>query len=415
MKKLLAYFLPNYYQQADMDSRRRIRLGVSIAISFIPLTLLFLPFFFFVLHDRVASFAFFFVVLFSIAGLFLLRKEIISFNVFVNYYIIIAVCIHTLNVCTTGGTGSAMISGYLVMPLLAALMLSRFATLIWSILCCTIIIILGIIEKYFGFQFLPSFPNSIATESHVVLAVTICIVAMTFIMLMQSNLDITLVELKERNKELATAYKDSENLLLNILPSEVAREIKVSGHSAPKTFSMVTVMFTDFEDFTSVSQNVSAELLVSELDYCFSAFDNIIHNYTIEKIKTIGDSYMCASGMPALNYSHASDMLKAALDIKKFMDNRKKEKESKDEFCFKIRIGIHTGPVVAGIVGVKKYSYDIWGDTVNVAARMESSGEAGKVNISGTTYELVKNKFNCVYRGKVPAKNKGEIDMYFVL
>jgi class 3 adenylate cyclase len=177
---------------------------------------------------------------------------------------------------------------------------------------------------------------------------------------------------------------------------------------------MVTVLFTDFKDFTSISQRVSAELLVSELDYCFSAFDNIIKKSGIEKIKTIGDSYMCASGLPMLSYTHAADMLNAAIEIRTFMTDRKKEKELRGEFCFEVRIGIHTGPVVAGIVGVNKYSYDIWGDTVNIASRMETSGEAGKVNISGTTYELVKDKFKCIYRGKVQAKNKGEIDMYFV-
>jgi adenylate cyclase len=208
--------------------------------------------------------------------------------------------------------------------------------------------------------------------------------------------------------------KRSDDLLLNILPAEVAEEIKTQGRSNPKTFSMATVMFTDFKDFTAVSERVSGELLVAELDYCFSAFDNIIQKYRVEKIKTVGDSYICASGLPVLNYTHAADMVNAAIEIKNFMLNRKKEKEAKGEIPFEIRIGIHTGPVVAGIVGVKKFAYDIWGDTVNLAARMESSGEAGKINISGSTYQLVKDKFNCVHRGKIQAKNKGEVDMYFV-
>ena len=219
--------------------------------------------------------------------------------------------------------------------------------------------------------------------------------------------------LSQRNR-INKEKKRSDELLLNILPDEVANEIKQSGRSQPKTFSMVTVMFTDFVDFTRVSQNISAELLVAELDHCFSAFDKIVQQYKIEKIKTVGDAYLCASGLPVSNFTHATDMVNAAIEIRNFMLERKKEKELKGEIPFQIRIGIHTGPVVAGIVGVKKYSYDIWGDTVNVAARMEQNSEAGKINMSGSTHELVKDKFRSEHRGKISAKNKGEIDMYFV-
>jgi adenylate cyclase len=224
------------------------------------------------------------------------------------------------------------------------------------------------------------------------------------------------IRLKDTRRSKAIIQKEkerSDELLLNILPNEVAEELKQTGTCRAKTFSMVTVMFTDFKDFTNVSEKVSAELLVDEINYCFSAFDHIIQKYRIEKIKTVGDAYMCVSGLPVLNYTHAFDVVSAAIEIRNFMRTRKKEKESKGEIPFEIRIGIHTGPVVAGIVGVKKFQYDIWGDTVNLAARMESSGAAGQVNISGTTYSLVKDKFNCTHRGKIAAKNKGEIDMYF--
>ena len=222
-----------------------------------------------------------------------------------------------------------------------------------------------------------------------------------------------LLFLSQRNK-IKKEKMRSDELLLNILPDEVANEIKESGSSKPKTFSMVTVMFTDFKDFTSVSQNISGELLVAELDYCFSAFDRMLQKYKIEKIKTVGDAYLCASGLPVSSFTHATDMVSIALEIRNFMLERKKEKELRGEVPFELRIGIHTGPVVAGIVGVKKYAYDIWGDTVNLAARLEQHSEPGKINISGSTYELVKDKFNCVHRGKIEAKNKGEIDMYFV-
>ncbi|MEO8146490.1 MAG: adenylate/guanylate cyclase domain-containing protein [Bacteroidia bacterium] len=219
---------------------------------------------------------------------------------------------------------------------------------------------------------------------------------------------------EEERLKTEAAKKQSEELLLNILPSEIADEIKRTGTATAKSFTMVTVMFTDFKDFTSVSEKVSAELLVDEIHTCFSAFDHIMQKHKIEKIKTIGDSYLCASGLPVSNYTHATDMLNAAFEIRNYMLQRKKEKERRGEVPFELRIGIHTGPVVAGIVGVRKYAYDIWGDTVNLAARMEQNSEAGKVNISGSTYELVKDKFNCVHRGKIQAKNKGEIDMYFV-
>jgi len=221
-------------------------------------------------------------------------------------------------------------------------------------------------------------------------------------------------EVQSRTAELQLEKKKSDDLLLNILPSEIAEEIKQQGRSQAKTFSMVTVMFTDFVDFTAVSERVSGELLVAEIDYCFSAFDRIIQTHNIEKIKTVGDAYLCAGGLPILTFTHAEDIVKSAIEILGFMMQRKKEKEMRGEIPFEIRIGIHTGPVVAGIVGVKKFAYDIWGDTVNIASRMESSCEAGKINISGSTYELVRDKFRCIHRGKMEAKNKGMIDMYFV-
>lgn len=228
-------------------------------------------------------------------------------------------------------------------------------------------------------------------------------------------------QLEEKNKSISEEklrsdelLKKSDELLLNILPVEVAEEIKQYGFSKAKTYSMVTVMFTDFKDFTTVSGKVSAELLVDEINYCFSAFDNIVQRHNIEKIKTVGDAYICVGGMPALTFTHATDILETAFEIRDFMLQRKKEKEAKGELPFELRIGIHTGPVVAGIVGVKKFAYDIWGDTVNLAARMEQNCEAGKINISGSTYDLVKDSYDCLHRGKIEAKNKGEVDMYFV-
>lgn len=222
-----------------------------------------------------------------------------------------------------------------------------------------------------------------------------------------------LVVFRQRNK-ISVARKRSDELLLNILPEEVAEELKEKGNTGAKQFDEVSVLFTDFKNFTSVSEKLSAQALVNEINYCYCEFDKIISRYRIEKIKTIGDSYMCAGGLPVANKTHAADTVTAAVEILNFMLNEKLKREKEGKTFFEIRIGIHTGPVVAGIVGLKKFAYDIWGDTVNVASRMEGSGEAGKINISGSTYELVKDKFTCTHRGKISAKNKGEIDMYFV-
>lgn len=217
-----------------------------------------------------------------------------------------------------------------------------------------------------------------------------------------------------RTADLVLEKKKSDDLLLNILPSEVAEELKTKGSADAKQFEEVTVMFTDFKGFTQISEKLSPTELVNEIDTCFKAFDNIITNHNIEKIKTIGDAYMCAGGLPVVNKTNTTDVVNAAIEIQQFMENHSQQRKSEGKEPFEIRIGIHTGPVVAGIVGVKKFAYDIWGDTVNIASRMESSGEAGKVNISGSVFALVKDKFNCIHRGKIEAKNKGEIDMYFV-
>lgn len=220
--------------------------------------------------------------------------------------------------------------------------------------------------------------------------------------------------LEKKNVSLSDEKQKSDNLLMNILPHDTAEELKRTGTAKSRSFNMVTVMFTDFRDFTATAEALHPEKLVNEIHDYFSVFDNVMSKYNIEKIKTIGDSYMCAGGLPEENSSNPVDVVMAALEIQEFMMQRKKEKESANELFFECRLGIHTGPVIAGIVGTKKFAYDIWGDTVNVASRMESSGQVAKVNISGSTYDLVKDHFNCSYRGKVAAKNKGEVDMYFV-
>jgi adenylate cyclase len=221
-------------------------------------------------------------------------------------------------------------------------------------------------------------------------------------------------ELAEKNLIINNEKDRSDKLLLNILPAETAEELKLNGFAEARQFDMVTVLFTDFVGFTKVSETLSAKELVNEIDHCYKNFDRIISDHHIEKIKTIGDSYMCAGGLPVPNTTNPADTVKAALRIQQFMLDLKAARQKAGQPCFEIRIGVHTGPVIAGVVGTKKYQYDIWGDTVNLASRMESSGEPGKVNISQTTWQHVKEQFRCVYRGKIVAKNKGSLDMYFV-
>ncbi len=218
----------------------------------------------------------------------------------------------------------------------------------------------------------------------------------------------------ERTAQLEEEKKKSDDLLLNILPAETAEELKANGRALARSYDCVTVLFTDFKDFTQISEHLTPEELVAVIDFYFCAFDRIISKYNIEKIKTIGDAYMCAGGIPNPEANTPTDVVMAGLEILQFVQNLSPDNKQLKKHKFEIRIGIHTGPVVAGIVGTTKFAYDIWGDTVNTAARMESCGEEGKVNISGATYEIIKDDFKCTYRGKVDAKNKGDIDMYFV-
>jgi adenylate cyclase len=242
----------------------------------------------------------------------------------------------------------------------------------------------------------------------------IILVVAVFILIIAGALLSRLRILRRAKAAVENEKHKSDMLLLNILPESVAEELKAKGSAEARHFEEVTVMFTDFKGFTSISEKLQPEELVAEIDSFFKAFDHIIGRYHIEKIKTIGDSYMCAAGLPETNTKHAQDMINAALDIQEFMERHQEERKNSGKELFEIRIGIHSGPVVAGIVGVKKFAYDIWGDTVNIASRMESAGEPGKVNISSTTYELVKDLFHYRHRGKIRVKHKGEVDMYFV-
>jgi adenylate cyclase len=219
--------------------------------------------------------------------------------------------------------------------------------------------------------------------------------------------------LEEKNRQIQDEQQRSDELLLNILPAAIAEELKSGGKAKARRYDQASVLFIDFKSFTKISEQLSPEELVAELDHYFKAFDFIIGQYKLEKIKTIGDAYMAASGLSD-RITSPLNIVRAALEMQEFLSDMKYEKTIQNKPIFEARMGIHTGPVVAGVVGVKKFAYDIWGDTVNIAARVQEACEPNQINITEAVYNEIRYSFKCQYRGKLPAKNKGDIDMYYV-
>ena len=221
----------------------------------------------------------------------------------------------------------------------------------------------------------------------------------------------------QRSKGIIEKEKErSENLLLNILPAQVAEELKEKGHADARNYDLVTILFTDFKDFTKAAAQLSAQELVEEINICFKAFDQITEKFNIEKIKTIGDSYMAAGGLPMPEKNSVKNTILAALEMQGFIKQRKLQQKKAGTPVFQMRVGVHTGPVVAGIVGVKKFQYDVWGDTVNTASRLESHGVIDRVNISQRTFEIIQKEPEFVFenRGQIEVKGKEPIQMWFV-
>jgi class 3 adenylate cyclase/uncharacterized protein HemY len=244
----------------------------------------------------------------------------------------------------------------------------------------------------------------------------IFIIAVCFAVIIALAIFGRLSYIKKSKARLQVEKDRSEHLLHNILPIEVADELKEKGYVDAQDFETASILFTDFKSFTETASHLTPQELVEEINVCFKAFDTIIEKYHIEKIKTIGDAYMAAGGLPKPDANAVKNIILASLEMQQFVAKRKSENEARNKPAFEMRVGIHVGPIVAGIVGVKKFQYDVWGDTVNIASRMESNGAVGKVNISHHTYELVKNEsdLSFEYRGKITAKGKGELKMYFV-
>ncbi len=216
-------------------------------------------------------------------------------------------------------------------------------------------------------------------------------------------------EIANQRKKLEIEKEKSDKLLRNILPFKIAQELKTYGNVRAQYYEKVTVMFMDFKDFSKTSQFINPLHLLGELDRSFGYFDEVCARHNLEKIKTMGDAYMCAGGIPQPNKTNPFDAILAAFEILEFV-----KKAEKNQWLCELRIGIHTGEIIAGIIGKNKFAYDIWGETVNTASRLESTGEINKINISGETYNIVKDYFVCTYRGRLPAKHSDEYQMYFV-
>jgi len=231
---------------------------------------------------------------------------------------------------------------------------------------------------------------------------------------LEEKVRIRTIEIEKQKELLASAKSQSDALLLNILPDEIADELKRFGRAYARRHEDVSVSFADIKGFTAIAESLTPEKLVTQLDEVFRAFDNIVEKYGLEKIKTIGDAYMCAAGLPNADAENAVNAVKTARDMQEFIKGFGWASKIQNLPVFEMRIGIHTGPLVAGVVGSRKFAYDIWGDTVNLASQMEQRSEPGKINISGSTYNLIQGVFVCTYRGKIEAKSKGEVDMYFV-
>ena len=226
----------------------------------------------------------------------------------------------------------------------------------------------------------------------------------------KKKVEIQKAKIEHQNELLEKEKVKVEQLLLNILPEGTAEELKNKGRSKARYYRNVSVLFTDFVGFSKIAEDTKPQDLVQELDSYFSKFDEIIERFDLEKIKTIGDSYMCAGGVPIRNKSNAIEVTLAALEINRYMNQR----QLVDDKAWKIRIGINTGEVIAGVIGIKRFAYDIWGATVNQAQRMEMHAQPGVVNVSGNTYEYIAPYFECTYRGKIQTKHKGMLDMYSV-
>ncbi len=412
MEKLVLWFIPaNYLENEDQLRKARYFVKACLFTSGFSFFYFWVSAYFEMSMPMMAMVLD--TVLIGILPFFFLKG--LSINISANLFILIGTIGVTWTVFYTGGFESGTLVWYGVLPIASLLLIDKKSSYVWSGICIALVIFIGIlqIEGYlFENQINPKYVHhfNILTFSGIVLM--LFLLALVFENTKQDAFDL----LNQKNNLLTKEKKRSDDLLLNILPFDVAEELKENGESEAKDFDNVSVLFTDFKEFTQTAEKLTAKELVHEMNTCFKAFDAILERNKVEKIKTIGDSYMAAGGLPVPADGSIKNTMLAALEMQAFVGKRKEDMDIKGLIAFEMRVGIHTGSVVAGIVGLNKFQYDIWGDTVNTASRMESSGEVGKVNISHATYELLKDDLTFAFenRGKIEAKGKGKMKMYFI-
>ena len=402
LNRITNYFIPNDFNGDDDEKRKMvflIWLGIIVGLNYafsLSLISLIVPL------NTFQKFMGAFGAFANLSGPFLLKRTGSRF--WASQWVLLGniLCYITL-VFAMGGVTSTIAIWMCSFPLFALILMDWKQSLLWGAISSSIALTYAVLE-YKGKLALPDpFKGNTPFISFIML-------------LFFSATVITLYYIIDRIKnslmlQLKDEKQKSDTLLLNILPEEVAEELKAKGTANAKLFNDVTVLFTDFKGFTTVSELLGPQELVDELHTCFSAFDEICGKYDIEKIKTVGDAYLAVAGLPMPDANHAQNVVKAAIEIRDYMDTRKAKVKT-----FDVRVGIHSGSVVAGIVGVKKFAYDIWGDAVNTAARMEQNCEPGKINVSEATFTLLNTKgvFKFEYRGEIEAKNKGKLKMYYV-
>ena len=410
--QFLRSFIPNHSMQNEWEYRKH-KLLVSVCFVNALYSLFFLPTSV-MEHYWGAVFIIVPNIVVNFALPFLLRGNV-SLPIVANAYILTLGISLSAIMSISGGVYHTATDPQLMvlMPVMALLFLNYRWAIFWFVMAVVTIAVFGILQLYgvdfnidMDYKYI-QLQNLLAVIGHIVLLVMV-------INIFEKQKNHAMRTLEEKNKIIEEEKKRSDDLLLNILPADVMLELKQTGRTTARNYDLATVMFVDFKDFTLISNDLAPEELVTAIDHYFETFDIIVAEHDIEKIKTVGDAYLCAGGLPIPNTKNPVEMVDVAFKFVHAVEKLKEERRSEKKVTFDIRVGIHSGPLIAGVVGIQKFAYDIWGDAVNTAARMQQNGFEGKINISGTTYELVKHRFHCTHRGRIEAKNKGLVDMYFV-
>ncbi len=400
--KLFNYFIPiDLTHEEETHRKAKLTVGVMLIIAYFNINYIGISYF---INYPGGIYSQLFLLTVTLICLWWYRANFAIKILYFIYFVSCSISI-AITVFYSGGFSSVVFPWLASTPIVALMVWSKRG----SIISLLFVILIQIIFFYFyidGFEFPNQIQENFRKPFGLTTEIGLVLILFWIAIVFENAKNTALNNLNITNEKLRMEKEKTDILLLNILPAQIADELKETGSAAAKQYDNVTVLFTDFVNFTGVSEKLEPTELVAEIHRHFTAFDNIMEKYGIEKIKTIGDAYLAVGGLPIKDEKHAENVVLAAKDILKYINTANSK--------FEIRIGINSGPVVAGIVGVKKYVFDIWGDTVNTAARMEANSEPGKINISKSTFDIVKHNHPFRHRGKIAASNKGEIDMYFL-